>query len=220
MAIIQVVAIGPHYVYKYVQSNYWPIDNNVIREAAVIKKIERPLDRAEDGHAGYNEKRSSQRAQTPVPQINVPISESPMMSRRTPSAAEVSQVEMSELSRNRGTTPISAIPMHSPSKQSRRQVQDERYDEVGEEALASPTTTTFPPREYLSSRVRQDSGTPLSPGVYGDPPLSPTRGVRYGSDGSSPNMRREGSIASFATAVSEPYSDGDDDQHQYAGYAR
>lgn len=225
VVLIQVIAIGPHFLWKYVQSNYWPIDNNIVREAAVIRKLNTGLVSAENGHAGYDEKRASHRAQTPVPQLNVPISESPVMNRRTPSGFGIdqSQVEMAELSRERGPTPISAIPMHSPSKISRRQVQDQHYDEVGEEALASPTTTTFPPRDYLSAaRTRQDSGTPLSPGLYASPPLSPTRGARYGSQHSSPNMRREGSMASFATAASEPYSDGEDqDQlHQYAGYAR
>ena len=225
VCLIQVIALGPRFLYKYLQSNYWPIDNNIVREASVVKKLNRHIANVEDGlNGGYSEKKSGHRSQTPVPQLNVPISESPMMNRRTPSAMQAptideSQVEMAELSRNRGPTPISAVPMHSPSKQSRQRIPQEQYDEVGEEALASPTTTTFPPRDYLSARERQHSGTPLSPGLYTSPPLSPRSG-RYGSDGDSPNMRREGSMASFATANSEPYSDGEGEQYQYAGYAR
>ena len=224
IVIIQVVAIGPHFLFKYIQSNYWPIDNNIIREAAVVKKLDRSVDNGEDGlSGGYSEKKPRSRGQTPAPQLNVPISESPMMNRRTPSSVpptiDESQVEMAEFSRDRGPTPISAIPIHSPSKQSRHRIHQEQYDEVGEEALASPTTTTFPPRDYLSARERQHSGTPLSPGLYTSPPISPRSG-KYGSDGDSPNMRREGSMASFATAVSEPYSDGEGEQYQYAGYAR
>ena len=34
--ITQVVAIGPRFVYKYIQTNYFPIDNNIIREAAYV----------------------------------------------------------------------------------------------------------------------------------------------------------------------------------------
>jgi phospholipid-translocating ATPase len=208
--------LGPRYIYKYVQSNYWPIDNNIIREAAVVHRLADKLADAEHGEFDARSIGDAKRGQTPAPRINVPISESPVMSmRRTPSPMpglqmnDGQQVEMAEFSQHAQRPPaFSAIPIaqHSPSKASRHRVADDTYAEVGEEALASPTSA----RHLNVYRDRQHSGTPLSPSLYASPPESPA--------GSRAGMRREGSTASFATATSEPYSDGEGDQ--FAGYAR
>lgn len=276
LVIIQVIAIGPRFVYKYIQSNYAPIDNDIIREHANLERKRKGkghLD-AEDGSA-FTSRPEKSRDATSTPNLDVKISQTPLPFERPGHSNEPRQhLEMAQLQDRRASIPLdthrfpptnqdtaahyaghsqpydssvspppppttaesemgrrymhSAIPVgpNQPRRMAYQVHEPTRSDAYEEIALRSqtPSTATSPQQQFLQvGRDRQDSNTPLTPhmydGTYGSPPLSPLSGHGHQRmQTGSTSLTREGSVASYTTAVSGGYMDHH--PRDFNGYAQ
>jgi hypothetical protein len=100
LVITQVIAIGPRFVYKYIQSNYYPTDNNIVREMAFLKKKANATDLDNESEFGEQEKTRRMMA---TPHLDIELSRTPLPFQDSSSSGQ--QVEMSELHDRRPSAP-------------------------------------------------------------------------------------------------------------------
>lgn len=175
LIITQVIAIGPRFLYKYIQSNYFPTDNNIIREMAVLRKPRMQLSDM-DTEAGFDGQ-EKKRGTTPAPHLDVRISRTPLPFEDGDRSNQ--QLEMSELHGRRASLPLDAhrFPPTSPDVQ-RHQPYDttlsppkQQYGQSAIPIIPSPTTRRQqlhnrappPPDAYEEIAVGRSPSTPTSP---------------------------------------------------------
>lgn len=267
LAIVQVIALGPRFVYKFVHANYFPIDNDIIREVAMVERKNNKTTSL-DPESAYSNRALEKtfnsssvalqsRSHTPIPQADLHIRNSTMLdtsegmdSRRTSFAprapaitVETQQVEMADMHR----PPSLRIQQHpsrdfinQPGRQPR--ARQATFNSSGEESLASPTSPRSDHQLHPDWHYGNTAASSLSndPNRYSNNPyFSPQFGSPALTSASSPNpshqssssrryanssaadsgLRREGSNASFATAMTDPYSE-DENEDFMPGYAR
>lgn len=180
--ITQVIAIGPRFVYKYIQSNYYPTDNNIVREMAILKKKANASDFDNESDFGEQEKT---RRMAATPHLDVELSRTPLPFQDSSNSGQ--QVEMSELNDRRPSAP------YEPHQFPPRQHQEERshpYDT----SLSPPKPkvnmghSAIPMVPSSSRRQNQTVRSPPGPNQYEElaigsmhsAPTSPSLRDRFG----------------------------------------
>jgi len=122
LVITQVIAIGPRFLLNYIQSNYYPTDNNLIREMAVLKK---PKHRSaahidEEADFGNTEKKHSMSSMS---HLDKQTSRNPPLAYPSSQNSSQQNLEMSEMNEGRASFPYEPhqFPPTSPPEQRNQQ---------------------------------------------------------------------------------------------------
>lgn len=189
LIITQVIAIGPRFVYKYVQGNYYPTDNNIIREVAAIQKSKRKHGADIDTESDFGHGEEKHRSRTPAPHLDdVRISRTPLPFEDGRESEQ--QLEMAELQRRRASIPLETHRFPpSPPEDQQRQPYDTTFSPpkqpYNQSAIPMGGLSPSSRRQQLQSRAPPAADAYEEIGVGRSPsaPTSPTLRERYAQMG-------------------------------------
>lgn len=186
LIITQVIAIGPRFLYKYIQSNYYPTDNNIIREVAAIQKSGRKHHADVDTESDFGHGEEKRGSRMPAPHLDdVRISQTPLPFEH--GNASEQQLEMAELQRRRASIPLDAHRFPpSPPEEHVRQPYDTTFSPPKQQAYSQSAIPMGGPA-HSSRRQQLQSRTPTAADAYEEigvgtspsAPTSPTLRERY-----------------------------------------